>query len=323
MKRMLTYILCLLLMVTWISMVDSIKAEETLKMIGEELLPPNAKPGECYARVFVPPTYRTVSERVLMKEASSRMETFEPDFEWLEEKVMIKAPSEKLEIIPAEFAWVEEEILIKPEHKHLRPVPPVYETVTERVLERPAHTIWKKGKGPIQRIDHATGEIMCLVEVPATYKTVTKQVLVKQASTEQTVTPAKYKTIRRKIMKNPPTVRKIEIPAEYITVKTERLVREARTSSIPLSAQYQTITRREKITEGRMEWQPILCETNTTPTLIYSLQKALKEAGYNPGPIDGDLGQQTMTAVEAYQKDKGLPQGQLTFETLKTLGIKF
>ena len=49
----------------------------------------------------------------------------------------------------------------------LETVPAQYETVTEEVLVRPAYTTWKKGTGPIQRIDQATGEIMCLVEVPA------------------------------------------------------------------------------------------------------------------------------------------------------------
>jgi hypothetical protein len=32
---------------------------------GAEMLPPQAQPGECYARVFVPPTYNTATEQVL------------------------------------------------------------------------------------------------------------------------------------------------------------------------------------------------------------------------------------------------------------------
>ena len=37
-------------------------------------------------------------------------------------------------------------------------------------------------------------------------------------------------------------------------------------------------------------------------------QKQLKEAGFNPGPIDGQLGRQTSQAIREYQKDNGLPQ---------------
>ena len=55
--------------------------------------------------------------------------------------------------------------------------------------------VWKKGTGPIQRIDESTGEIMCLVEVPATYKTISKEVLVSPATTRTVEIPAVYKTV--------------------------------------------------------------------------------------------------------------------------------
>ncbi len=123
-------------------------------------------------------------------------------------------------------------------------------------------------------------------------------------------------------MKSPPTVRKIEIPAEYKDVKVRNLVTPAMATSIPIPEEYQTITRREKVTDGRMEWRAILCKTNIKPGLVSSLQKALSKAGYNPGAIDGVLGSRTMDAVMAYQRDKGLPEGQLTIETLNSLGLK-
>src|SRR5262245_56294668 len=45
-------------------------------------LPPNAKPGECYAKVYVPATYKTVTERVLVREASERLETVPAEYDW-------------------------------------------------------------------------------------------------------------------------------------------------------------------------------------------------------------------------------------------------
>jgi hypothetical protein len=44
------------------------------------------------------------------------------------------------------------------------------------------------------------------------------------------------------------------------------------------------------------------------PEQIREVQKQLKEAGFNPGPIDGQLGRQTSQAIREYQKDNGLPQ---------------
>ncbi len=320
MKSLPFYVLCAVIAA---GLMFAGQAQAQQKLIGGELLPANAQPGECYARVFVPPTYKTVTQTVLRKEQSSQLRALEPEFDIIDERVLVKEGSERLEIIPAEYAWVEEQVMTQPEHKHLRTIPAVYETVTEQVLERPAHTIWKKGTGPIQRVDYATGEIMCLVKVPASYKTIRKQVLAKPASTSEIITPAQFKTVRKQIMSRPPEVRKIEIPAQYSTVKVKKLRNEASVSSIPIKEEYQTVTKKEQITEGRMEWQAILCETNATPTLIMSLQKALKNAGYNPGSIDGSLGSQTMAAVQAFQKKKGLPQGQLTVETMKSLGLEF
>ena len=43
---------------------------------------------------------------------------------------------------------------------------------------------------------------------------------------------------------------------------------------------------------------------------------------FDPGPIDGKVGAQTMRAVENFQRRKGLERGGLTFSTLEALGVK-
>ena len=120
------------------------------------------------------------------------------------------------------------------------------------MLSKEAHAVWKKGRGPVEKLDNTTGEIMCLVEVPASYKTVTK------------------------------------------TVKTD---------------------------DGRMEWRRIMCETNVTPDVVTRIQTTLHQAGYDPGPVDGILGRQTVAAVKSYQRDNRLAEGGLTYETVKKLGV--
>jgi hypothetical protein len=190
------------------------------------------------------------------------------------------------------------------------------------MLERPAHTVWKKGRGLVEKVNGTTGEILCLVEVPAKYKTVYKRVLVKPITTREVTIPAEYKTVKRKVMTAPPTTRKIEIPAEYKTIKVKKLITPAGVNRIPIPAEYQTVTRKVQITEGKMEWRRVLCQTNMDPKTIASIQRALKAAGFDPGPIDGIIGKLTMSAVRAYQKDKGLAIGNLTYETLNSLGVK-
>ncbi|MEM8485728.1 MAG: peptidoglycan-binding domain-containing protein [Bacteroidota bacterium] len=238
-------------------------------------LPPNAKAGECYARVLIPEQYKNTSERVLVREASERIETIPAVYRTVQERILVKEASERLETVPA-----------------------VYETVTERLLVKPAYTTWKKGTGAITKVDNSTGEIMCLVEVPAEYKTVTKRVLKQDATT-----------------------RKITVPAEYQTVSVRKLVEPAKERRIAIPEEYQTVVKREQVTDSRLEWRSILCETNTTTNVISSLQRALKMRGFDPGRIDGVMGQQTIEAISRYQRSKGMASGQLTMETLKSLNV--
>lgn len=300
---------------------NSLMAQDQVAM-DASLLPPNAKPGECYARVWVEPAYQTVTERVLLKPETERFEIVPARYETVSESVLLKEASTELEVVPAVYEWVEESVLVKPESKKLVEVPAVYETVTERVLVKPATTVWKKGQGPIQKIDEATGEIMCLVEVPAEYKTVTKQVLKTPATTREVVVPAEYSTVRKRVMKTPPTTREIAIPAEYNTITVTKQVQPAREIRTKVPAEYQTVTKQQQVSEGKMEWRSILCETNMSQARVLDIQHALKAAGYNPGRIDGVIGAQTIEAVNAYQRANNLPVDRyLNIETVRHLGV--
>jgi hypothetical protein len=300
----------------------ALEASEAKGAPEAELLPPKASPGECYARVFVPPTYTSKTEQVLKRGASERVEIVPAKYQWVEEKILVKEASEQLEVVPAQYDFVEEQILAKQASTRMEEIPAKYDWAEEQILVKPAHTVWKKGRGPIERVDHATGEIMCLVEVPATYKTVKKKVMVKPPTTREVTIPAEYRTVKKRVLVKPASTRKIEIPAEYKTVKVRKLVTPPQERRIQIPAEYQTVTRTEQVTDGRMEWRRILCETNVTPQIISRVQTALLKAGHNPGPIDGVLGWQTAGAIKAYQKEKGLATGGLTYRTMEFWGSK-
>lgn len=162
---------------------------------GAQSLPPNAEPGKCYARVWEEPTYRTVTEQVLRREAGERIEIIPAKYEWVEEKVLVRAAFDKEEVIA-----------------------PQYESTSEKILVKPASTRWKKGRGLIEKVDNFTGEIMCLEEVPAEYKTITKQVLRTPASTKLVNVPAEYKVVKVKKLVSPAQEKRIPIAAQYETV---------------------------------------------------------------------------------------------------------
>jgi peptidoglycan hydrolase-like protein with peptidoglycan-binding domain len=102
-------------------------------------------------------------------------------------------------------------------------------------------------------------------------------------------------------MTNAPAAREINVPAEYSTYTRRQLVKAG----------------------GFSEWREVVCGTNITESNIRKLQHALKNRGYDPGPADNVFGAQTKAALIKYQKDKGLPVGNLDMETMKSLGLNF
>ncbi len=285
------------------------------------LLPPAAEAGECYARVLVPPVYETTSERVLVKEASERIEIAPATFEWAEEKILVKEASERLEVVPAVYETVTERHLVKPAFKEMRDVPAVYETVTEEILVTPARKYWKRGRGLIEKVDGNTGEIMCLVEEPAVYETVTRKVLKEKATTREVEVPAEYKTVTKQVVKTPATTRTVTIPAEYDVVKVRRQVTPATEKRIPVAAEYRTVAKQSMSQPSRLEWRRVVCETNLNGATVLGIQKALAARGFDPGPLDGVYGSRTQAAVGKFQEANNMSKGGLTFETIRALGV--
>ena len=289
---------------------------------GEDLLPPNASAGQCFTRVWMPPQYKTTEERKLISEASERIEVTPAKYGKVKKRVMVQEESTKLVTVPATYKTVTERVMVQPARTVTETVPPVYETVTERVLDKAAYTTWKKGTGPIQRIDESPGEIMCLVEVPATYKTIKKRVLKKPASAVERQIPAKYDVVTKRVVDKEATTKTVVVPAQYKTIRVVEEAQPAEKRTVAIPAKYTTVTQQQLVKAGHMDWREILCETNTTRDRVVEIQTALMKAGFNPGRIDGDLGPSTIKAVNAFQRAKGLPVDRyLNVKTVRALGV--
>jgi len=328
---------------------------------------PDAKPGECYARLWVPASYEEQTEAIQVREASERIETTPAKYEWrneqvaiqeegeklipvpakyekVTERVLVKEASERIKIIPAKYEMRTEKIVVNEGGEKLAPIPAKYDMVEDKVMIKAGYTTWKKGQGAYQRVNNATGEIMCLVEVPPVYKTVKKRVLVSPATTKKITVAPKYRTIQKRVLVEPARVVKEEIPAEYRTITKLALKAPATTKSVKIPAKYQTvrkyvmvqpastrsieipaetrnITKKVKVADGNMQWKAILCETNADRSTIASIQQALRKADYTVAKT-GRLDTRTLAALEEFQRDEGLTEGQITIETLDALGIK-
>ena len=165
------------------------------------------------------------------------------------------------------------------------------------------------------------GECWARTFIAPTYRTVTEQVLKSGESERLELIPAEYQTIKKRVMVEPPKESRVAIPAEYKTVKVRKMLTPEQERKITIPAEYQTITRTEKVSDGSMEWRRILCETNVNASIIRQVQMGLRDAGHNPGPIDGVIGYQTQAALKSYQRANNLAEGGLTYETLRHMNI--
>ena len=285
------------------------------------LYPPNASAGKCYARVLIPAKYEVTTEKILAKEASETLHVIPAKFQWVTKKVLVKEATEKIVAVPATYKTITEKIMLAPEDERIVPVPATYETITEKVLVREAHTAWRKGRGPVEKLDNATCEILCLVNVPARYKTVTRKVVKTPATTKSMAIAPVYKKVTHQAIDRPATTKIISIPAVYKTVKVKELVEAASVTRTPLPEAYKTVQKRVKIADSELKWQEVACKSAITRVNIKGVQKALKNSGFNPGPIDGIMGWRTKAALHKFQKSNGLSTGALTQETLATLGL--
>ncbi len=285
------------------------------------LYPPNAEPGKCYARVLTPAKYEVQTEKIVAKEASERLQVIPAKYKWTTKKVLVKEASERIVAVPATYKTITEKVLVAPATERVVSVPATYETTTEKILVKAAHTTWKQGRGPVEKLDNATCEIMCLVKVPARYKTITKRILKTPATTKTIPVPARYKTVTKRVIDKPASTKTVTIPARYKTIKVKELVAPAVVKRNTIPEQYRTVTKKIKISDAVLKWQPVLCKSSMTRVNIKSVQKALKDAGFNPGPIDGIMGWRTKSALHKFQKSQSLSSGALTKETLSALGL--
>jgi len=286
-----------------------------------DLLPPEVKPGQCFAKVIVPAKYAETRESIVKREASEKISVVPAQFEWTEERIIIKEATESISVVPATYRWIEEKVLVEPPSFRLEPVPAEYETRKERIIDQPEQSSWQSSCGPLQSVEHMTGEFACLVTEPATYKTITRFIVSKPASTRRVEVPGVYEITRRQVLDTPAQIIRTPVAASFETVRVRKMVSPARVERISIPSEYQTVTRKKKESDVELAWYPTQCENRFDDAAVAKLQRVLKERGFDPGKIDGVFGSSTWKAMEAFQRRLQLARGALTLETLEALGL--
>lgn len=117
-------------------------------------------------------------------------------------------------------------------------------------------------------------------------------------------------------------VRKTHVPAETATVDCQvpafkELCDGGQATTQCVSQQVQVC---EPFLEWHREWH---CDYSQATQDVRRVQIALQQEGFDPGPVDGVMGEQTRQAVRAFQQARGLAVGgTLTQETVQALGVQ-
>ncbi len=261
---------------------------------------PDAKPGECYAKVITPAQFSTKSAEVVIQQASERIETIEPVYEKIEQSIVIKESSQQLSVVPAEFAPNTEKVEIKAVEKSwttkvgnktIPASPDAIEHIARSGVDTDAVEAggcfieyFKDAEYKVEKVrvmtKPASEEINLL---PAEYETTEERIIVKQASSEVVDVPAIYRTQTESVLVEPArSVWKddcgviervdnatgevmclVEVPARYETLTKTVLDTPATTKSVNVPAVYKTIKVERLVKPASEERKEVAAEFTT------------------------------------------------------------
>ena len=291
----------------------------------DSAMPAQARPGDCYARILVPATYRIQAETVVIRDAHESLQVSEPVFQTEVKQFQVSDAYKNYVVTAPTFRTEQHTIVVRPAHERLRASPAVIGTRPVTVVIREPRLVWRPGStgSDVRRTDAATGEVFCLVEEPAKTAVIQREVQITPAQVSRERVEAIEETIERRILVTPPSVREEFVKAESKEIKVQSLVAPAREIFTKVEPRTATIERQVEVTPERYEWMQVVCvDTTQGKHSIQAVQRALAARKLYGGPIDGVIGPKTKKALTAFQKANGLPgQGSLTIATTRALGL--
>ncbi len=287
--------------------------------------PPNARAGECFARIMIPAQYKTQYKNVVVEEGGQRIEVSDARFAAQNEQILIRDAGVRYAVRQPIYKAVHERVMVRPGYERLAVEQAQYRTVSEEVQVAPARTAWKPGKSladwsGVKATKQNGSEVYCLVEIPPETRTVTKRIQIRPQNVQTIQAPPIYRTITRHVLVDPGGVQEIALPAQYANIARQRLVQRAGHHSVAIAPRMKRIAYRTLVAPERYEWVRVLCKTNATTEAITGVQSQLKSLGYYQGALDGHLDLPTENAVRQYQREVGIPHGgYLSLDTIHAL----
>ena len=106
-----------------------------------DLLPQNAQPGQCYARIKSGAQYATSSEIVVVEEGYQSLEVHQAQLRTAQQSVKVKDESVRYVVRQPQYRSVTENVMTAPGYERLSVSAPRFETVTETLQVSGPRTI--------------------------------------------------------------------------------------------------------------------------------------------------------------------------------------
>ncbi|PWG06382.1 OmpA family protein [Polaribacter aquimarinus] len=246
-------------------------------------LPENPEPGKCYVRCKTPEVWKNEDVTIEIAPAYKRIITHPAEYKTVTERVLVKEAGKRLVVVPA--VWENKVIsyTAKEDANKLRVVKASFSQDSETIETKAASAKWEMSeKAPdCESSDPNDCRYWCYKPIPAQFVTIPLTKLSQDASTVSSEVPGYEKTYLKRVMVTPPTTKEIEIPAVYGSIKKTVLVKDAWQEEVSITAKYKTVTKEVLVNKGGLTtWKEVECElVNNTPL-----------------PINWNLGSATLTA---------------------------
>lgn len=183
---------------------------------------PNARAGECYAKVVFPAQYKTETTTVVVQEESESLEIQPARFEWVKKLVRVGDAGSELKEIPAQFGTEIVPFQISPASTSW-----VMGSVDSVIPVNPLILSMARAGGA--DIDDARpGQCFDEYFTPATFRSVTERILVAEAVEEISLSPAEYEWVEERVQVAPASKKLKVVPAVFEAVEESIKVEDAK-----------------------------------------------------------------------------------------------
>ncbi|TCK68701.1 OmpA family protein [Winogradskyella wandonensis] len=225
-------------------------------------LPSNPTPGKCYVKCITKDTFKEVTETYQSSPEYTTLKVQPATYKTVEERVLVKEASKRYEYIPAVYETVEVSYVKKEDASRLNVIPATFSTASKTYETYPKTSGWEyKILEDCPSVNKDDCVAACFVEYPAQFREVSYTTLASDAKTTNEPVPGRNATYSKRVVKTPARVNEIEIPAEYKTITRQVVDTPARAIPTTVPSQSATITRTVLDKKGGISsWEEVDCE---------------------------------------------------------------